>query len=157
MPVINAVITHKGREKIAKLLGRQVSYPGNLNPVGIAYFKIGEGGYDDPNVPKIPDPTYTDLEAKGCDVNNKQVFQKEILPANITIEPYPSDIGYINSILISVEVASDEANEGCGGGIPRYGEIGIFDYQDDLIAYGTYLSFLKYAGRSATFNIRIVI
>ena len=159
MPVVNAVITHAGRERITRYLAGQISYPGNLNPIGLAYFKIGEGGYDPatPNQPKIPNPAYTDLEAKGCDVNNKQIFQKNLMPENIIVEPYPSDIGYVNSIVVTITLESEEANEGCGGGIPRYGEIGLFDYQDTLIVYGTYTSFLKYLGRSATFTIRIVI
>jgi len=131
MSVAKLVFTNKAKEIEAKIIAGDVSYTGNLLPVGARYFKVGTGGHIGTS-PKEPDPTLTDLE--------EPVLQKDL---DSVIYSFT---GGLNVITCVAFLDTTEAN-----GYTLY-EIGIFDQQDNMIAYGTFPAINKTASKNETFT-----
>jgi hypothetical protein len=99
----------------------------------IKYFKIGERGYVETvngRIPKVPDPTLTDIEANGTP-GTDFFFQKEFSAADIIfISP--------STIQFRCRLVAGEANDDGTGEFPKFYEIGVFDTNDIMVGYATF-------------------
>lgn len=151
MALVNAVITDKAREVFPKMLG-------NLLPFQpVAYFRYGEGGWVDPGGGRVrrdpPDRTFTDLDiildvgrpniSKRYNVaENFGYFQKTLLPSDLVFEG-PSTLR-VRTFLDFGEYNTKNAvgatliyNVGGPYLVPEIWEIGVYDANNNLLAYGT--------------------
>jgi hypothetical protein len=144
--LIQAVVTDKGREVIAKkMLGSMIGYG---QPI-LSYFQIGEGGFAETisgRVPKDPDPSRTALEATGDPGN--YIFQKSFSPLDVGFSgPY--------SINLTAFVGLGEANDDGLGEPPRFFEMGLFDDENNMIVYMTFPEETKTADKTLNHVITI--
>jgi hypothetical protein len=146
---ITGVITNIGREALAKGFGYVgVFYP---NPTYAAYFRIGVKGYLDTvqgRIPKDPDPSLTDVEANGSDASNYRL-QKSFSSSDVVFLT-PSTIQF------RCRLVATEGNDDGDGNNPRFFEIGIFDSNDVLIAYGTFDEQTKNPAKILTNYVQVV-
>ena len=106
--------------------------------LGIAYFKISEGGWRlqaAARVPRTPDPALTDVDAiinpGRYPIDSRFVFQKPITADRINI---------VSTTQIQVEcfVDTSEANDDGFGNAPEFWEVGVFDNDGVMIAHETF-------------------
>ena len=107
--------------------------------LGISYFKISEGGWEDVGggvkAARTPDPTLTDVDAiinpGRYPADSRFVFQKSI-PATA--------INVISSTEIEIQcfVGSAEANDDGNGNSPEFWELGIFAADGTMIVHHTF-------------------
>lgn len=146
--IIQAVITSGGREALAKSFGGP---SGGFDYSFGLYFKIGtgafissvSGGFE----PVTPDPALTDLQAatSGIFYYQKTFVGGDILfisPATIQFRAF-LDLGEANGdsgvepdTAIGVDGPKNSAS--LAGDPPKFFELGIFDPQDVMVAYGTF-------------------
>lgn len=108
---------------------------------GMAFFRIGEGGFvTQPGglqVPADPDDTglgYSSLDdvvAQGVGVNGLFRFQKTLTLADLTIDGQ-------NVLYVRCLVDYGEANDNGLGAAPKFYELGVYDTNQVLVAYGTF-------------------
>jgi len=145
--IIQAVLTNDGREALAKSFGA-VSGTGYLHSYGLL-FQIGTGGYHDPNPgvpePVTPDPSLHNLQAQtsGIFFYQKTFLTSDVLfisPSTIQFRCF-LDLAEANGLPeTDTSLWSDGAKNtsSLGGNAPVFYEIGIFDPQHKMIAYGTF-------------------
>lgn len=148
MTVINAVVTTLARRRLPRM------WAGLLSMSTIASFKVGEGGWVDfgsGRVPREPDPDLTDLDvivdADRSSLNKRYVVEGE------TFSWYPSypetspgktlttdDMEMESDRVLRVSCVLDatEYNDDGTGSPPDIWEIGLFDSDGVMVAYGTF-------------------
>ena len=112
---------------------------GGLLPLQtISYFKISEGGWEDPGsgrVARTPDETLTDVDAiinpGRYAADERYVFTKSFVGG---------DIVFSSPTTVSCTCLLDfgDANDDGYGNDPEFWEIGIFDSDDNMLAHGTF-------------------
>lgn len=136
-----AVVDVRGAPTIGgKQLFRDVMR-GVVATTGMAFFKIGEGGFVTQigglQVPADPDNTgdgyssLDDIEAKGKFVNGLFLFQKALTLADLTIDGQ-------RVLFVRCLVDYAEANDDGLGAAPKFYEVGVYDSNSVLVAYGTF-------------------
>lgn len=126
----DTVITDAGID----LLRRAIRDDGTLP---IAYFKVGEGGWEDDGgqVQRDPDPELTDLDCVENSGNYPSdslfTFTKSIAPSRIT---YPAE----GQVSIECLVDINEANDDGFGDPPEFWELGIFSTDGTMISHTTF-------------------
>lgn len=145
--IIQAIVTNTGREFLAKSFG---GVSGGFSWSYGQYFKIGVLGYFDNGSflePVTPDPALTDIQAS---VSGVFYYSKTFQPADILFVA-PSTIQF-RCYLDLAEANGNPLDEpdtvfpadgphssgSLGGNPPMFFELGIFDLQNKLIAYGTF-------------------
>lgn len=144
MTTLTGVLTNKGRELIAKSLGNV----GGFSFTRAVRFEYGEGGFQivgGARVPKVPDPSLTDLEADGVTLYR---YNKAFIPADVSFVA-PSTIEF------RCKLDPSEANDDGSGGSPKFFEIGLFDDADNLLAYATFEEQTKVATKSLISYVQI--
>lgn len=146
---ITGVITDVGRQALAKGFG----YLGGFfpNPTYAAFFRVGVQGYLDTvngRIPKDPDPALTDLESTGLNPANYR-FQKSLSQGDIVFLS-PATIQF------RCRLTAIESNDDGAGNNPRFYEIGIFDSNGVLVAYGTFDEQTKNAAKILTNYVQVV-
>lgn len=145
--IIQALITNDGREALAKSFG---GVSGGFQWSYGEYFKIGTAGYIDvgPNLePQTPDPSLSDIQStvSGTFYYRKTFEASDILfisPATIQfrafldLEEANGDDGIEPDTGANIDGPKNSPD--LGGDTPTFFEIGIFDAQDQMIAYGTF-------------------
>lgn len=146
---ILGIVTDVGRETFA----RQLANLETFSPA--SYFKIGEGGWIDPGTGRVPrDPldarAFTDLDAildasrppidQRYPVDDRYVFQKNFVA---------SDLSYVADFRCRCRcrLETGEANDDGFGNAPEFWEIGVFDGDDRLLGYATFILQTKTAAR----------
>lgn len=141
MTVIVAEVTDLARSVWPRMHGSILPH------APISYFKIGEGGWQNPGpTRRAPDRTFTDLDAildlsrplisKRYPVDSLFVYQKSFILA---------DFAYVAPATLRCRCYLDfgEANDDGFGNPPEFWEIGLFDTANRLVAYGTFPLQLK--------------
>lgn len=145
--VISALLTNDGREALAKSFGGPT---GGFSHSYGKYFKIGSAGFNDisgVDEPLPPSAAYSDIQSV---VSGAFYYKKTFVPA---------DILFISSATMQFKCFLDltdgngnplsEPDTGASvdgpknsayvsGSAPTFYELGIFDGQDKMIAYGTF-------------------
>lgn len=144
---IQAVMTNKGREVLAKSFGGSL---GSFSWCYGKYFKIGTSAYQVVNgdqVPKSPDAALTNIESQGA---SKFWYKKSFVAADILyISPSSIQFRCFLDLAQANGNSSQEADTAVtadgpknsaslSGETPSFFEIGIFDNSDNMIAYGTF-------------------
>lgn len=142
---ITGVITDAGRAALAKSFGQVGGFPNSFG----SYFKYGEGGYIQEvggRVPKDPDPSLTNIEATGAP--GDFFFQKSFIASDLVfIAP--------SSIQLRCLLETTEANDNGLAESPRFFEIGVFDDNDNMIAYATFDEQTKNASKQLKTFVQI--
>jgi len=141
---LTGVMTNRGREVLAKSLGNIGGFP----LVRAVKFAYGEGGYQivgGGRVPKVPDPSLTDIEADGVSLFR---FEKSYVPADITFIA-PSTIEFRN------KENPSEANDNGFGASPKFFELGLYDDDDNLLVYSTFDEQTKVATKSLSTYLQV--
>lgn len=146
---ITGVITDAGRAALAKGFG----YVGGFypNPTYAFKFKIGVQGYVQTNlgkIPKTPDPALTDLESTGLNAANYR-FEKNFSQADVVFLS-PSTIQF------RCRLVATEANDDGAGNFPGFFEIGVFDTNGVMVAYGTFDEQTKNSAKILTNYVQVV-
>jgi len=166
----SGVFTDVYREKYADLAGNLVANP-LLMP--LVFFSVGEGGYQvvGPNkLPKLPDPTRTDLEATirstlvvGTSATGA-IFVKALVPGAVAIAGSQVTV---TCELSSVEPDLDLHSHLTGNllGNPEIFELGIYDGdpagvdpwtdKDSLMVYATLDEIVKVPGGGVSITVTI--
>ena len=138
------VFTDLYRKKYA-----QIAEDGNaLNGLKLEYFQIGEAGLFAGENPPPPDPTFSALvatvELPSSDSSHR-FYQKSLLSGDVSVA---GDV-----LTVVCELQSAEGND-----TPdlHYFELGIFDEDDDMIAYCTFDDQLKDSNKSLKNTVNIV-
>lgn len=144
---IQAVMTNVGREALAKSFGGPsgsylYSY-GKLFKIGTAGWQQGVGVHE----PQNPNPSYVDIQSI---VSGVFYYQKTFQPADILfVSPFTIqfrcylDLGEANGNSM-VEPDTGASQDGpknsssLSGNTPVLFEIGLFDSNDVMVAYGTF-------------------
>lgn len=143
--VISATLTNKGREVLAKSFGGP---SGTYSWSYGEYFKIGTSGWQlvgPDKHPKTPDPALLEVESS---TSGTFWYRKTFQPADILFVG-PATMQFKCFLDLLQGNGSVETDTGAGvdgpkntawlsGGAPTYFELGIFDAQDELVAYGTF-------------------
>lgn len=147
-----AVFTDAYRAKLADLAADDLG-AGVPDMMLLLNFAVGEGGFVEVppasgnRFPKTPDPSLTDLEADGATTFR---FEKAIGASNITDD---------GSGVLTVVCQLDSAEAGLDGeGLldgtdPHLFEVGIFDEDGTMMAYGTFDEEVKTAGKAIDLTI----
>ena len=111
------------------------------------YFKIGEGG-NTAGVPDTPLETRSDIEAgvlvgTAASLADKVYFKKFFADGDGNVTD--ADDG---TLLVTCTVDAGEANDDGLGNNPVFYEIGVFDPDGTMIAYGTFDAEEKVSGRT---------
>jgi len=148
--VIQAVVTNGGRAALAKSFGA-VTGTGYLHSWG-QYFHIGTGAFADTGVsgglePVTPDPALTEVQAEtsGIFYYRKTFETADVLfigPATIQFRAF-LDLTEANGVIANEPDTGAGADgpknsSSLGGEAPIFFELGIFDPQDVMVAYGTF-------------------
>jgi hypothetical protein len=125
------------------------------SPLGVGYFKIGEGGWEldgISQVPRTPDTSLTDLDCLENPLRypaaGRYVFQKTI--SETSIQVLGSGV-----VEISCAVSAGEANDDGNGNAPEFWEIGIFTSDGVMLAYRTFDKQTKYSDRALRHVFRL--
>lgn len=147
---VQAVVTDIWKEKLARLFAGDTSLGTFSEPT---YFKIGEGGWIDPGTgaePLDPDPALTDITAGTGDYTDPSdyFFQKSLVGA---------DLVYVapNRLEVRCAVDTGEANDDGHGNPPEFFELGVFDADDNMLAYSTFPVEIKTASKSLLHIIHV--
>lgn len=136
---VRGVPTQAGKELLAQL------FQGTASTLGLATYKIGEGGFvaqtGGTTVPQDPDntgsgySTFTDIESQGFGTNGLYFIQKAFVSSNpdLVINPATPFTLEINMFL-----DFGEANDQGDGSSPELFEVGVFDNNGVMLAYGTF-------------------
>lgn len=160
---VQAVITTKGREALAKSFGGALgSFPWSFG----SYFKVGVSGYleiDGQRVPQTPDPSLLDLQSvgEGTFWYRKSFTAEDVLfiaPSGIQFRCF-LDIEEGNGEGVSPDTAEGvdgpKNTQSLGGDNVSFFEIAVFDSQGNMVAYGTFPEETK--TRSKTLNHLITL
>jgi len=144
---LTGIITAKGRETLAKAFA-QVN--GSANSFAFK-FKYGEGGYIQTASGRVPkDPAdgvaLTDVEAVDLGLFS---YEKNFSPTDVTFA-FPS------ALTMRCRLIELEANDSGAGENPRFFELGIFDQNDNLVAYATVPEQTKTGNKILTNYVQIV-
>lgn len=146
--ILTGIITNKGRETFARAWGRV-----STGVETYAYnFKYGEGGFIQTITGRIPkDPSdgvgLTDIEA----ASNPSLFYytKSFVSTDLTfISP--------STMQCRCRLVELEANDNGFGDNPHFFELGLFDQNDNLIAYTTFAEQTKTSNKILTNFVQIV-
>jgi hypothetical protein len=151
MPIVVGVATNAWRAKLPNIFGGLVAF----SPA--TYFKVGFGGWINPGsgpVPRMPDPTLTDLDviinpSHYPTIPPKPFFQKTLLPGQFLYET-PTTLR-INCLL-----DFGDYNDDGTGGSPQIWEIGVFDGANVMMAYGTFAQEIKNNSKQIENDVRII-
>ena len=152
MPTVVATYTAAGLQAYLNRLGQ-------VNPTLslIDTFKVGEGGFKVEalgNVPRVPDPTLTDLDIivnpSRYVVNPTPTFQKALGPGDFAVTP--SDNGGVLEATCLLDFA--EYNNDGAGNFPQIYEIGLFA-GSLMVAYGTFNEQGKDPGSQIPFTVAL--
>jgi hypothetical protein len=168
--IYQAVLTETGAAKFAK-------YPGGISGFlrTISFFRLGEGGWiqsGPTRVPRVPDPTLTDLDIKldpGRAAPNRRYdvgesfgyFEKSLLaedfqfivPSTLRVFPYITTTEYNYkddpppAHLVYSPVPAHVS--------PHIFEIGLYDLDGDMVIYATVPEEIKDSTRQVENPIRI--
>lgn len=156
MAVVPAVVTNVARFNWPRMFGSLQTF------ASIAYFKVGQGGWVNPGtgaVPRTPDPSLTDLDiivnpsryAGSLPVGATGWFQKTLTGAAFAFEAPTTlvitcllDFGDYNADPISNPTA-----------YPNIWEIGAYDQNGVMVAYGTFAAQTKNSSKQLENVIRI--
>ena len=152
--VLQGVLTDLGRQRLAKSLGAE----GGFDLVKAVKFAYGEGGFTvtgSGRVPKVPNPGITEMEAGSIvtplpPADNFR-YEKFFTPADITfIAPF--------TIQFRCKLNPSEANLDLDTppGPPKFFELGLYDAQNNLIAYTTFDEQTKTATKSLITFVQVV-
>jgi hypothetical protein len=143
--VISATLTNKGREVLAKSFGGPI---GSYNWSYGKYFKIGTLGFEDvggDDHPKTPDPALLDLESSvsGSFWYRKTFEVSDLLfvgPGTMQFKCFLDLLegNGTNETDTAVNLDGPKNTSWLSGGVPTFFELGVFDNEDNLIAYGTF-------------------
>lgn len=162
--VIQAIVTNKGREMLAKSFG---GVSGGYDWSYGSYFRIGTGGYIDNGLilePVTPDPSLTELQATTSGIFE---YKKTIQPADILfVGPSTIQFRCFLDLLEANGNPLDEADTlapedgpkqsgSLGGNPPTFFELGIFDFNSNMIAYGTFPSETKLDNKTLNHLVNI--
>jgi hypothetical protein len=160
MAIIPAVVTDLARQRWPKMQG------GLLAHTKIDYFKVGEGGWFYNSLtaqrePRTPDPTLTDLDiildlgrapgSERYDVGeNLGYFQKSLVPTDFFYE-----IDYILRTATLLDFPEYNAKDdgtliydiGSPYTSPEIWELGLFDEDDVMVVYCTFVKEIKESGK----------
>jgi len=175
MAVIDAVVMDTAKTIWPKMIGG--SHLKSLET--ISYFRVGEGGWQtnpstllrEPRDPAahvaeldldiIVDASRTPVGTKRYNVGeNLGWFQKALLPSDITFEA--PNILKVTCVLLATEYNTKWPdgtlvyNVGGPYGNPEIWEIGVYDTDDNLVAYGTFDKQIKTATAGKTNIVKIV-
>lgn len=148
--VLQGILTDLGRQRLAKSLGAE----GGFDLVKIVKFAYGEGGFivtGSGRVPKVPDPSIIAMEATNVPGPDTFRYEKVLTPADITfIAPY--------TIQFRCKINPSEANLDLDTppAPPKFFELGLFDAQNNLIAYTTFDEQTKTATKSLITFVQVV-
>jgi hypothetical protein len=155
--VLQGVMTDKGRELLAKSFGNA----GGFALVSAVSFGYGEGGFTisgTGKVPKTPDPTKLDLEARTLNVGTEDDF---VFGHNFG----PTDVTFIapSTIELRCKLVPSESNDDGHGNLPKFFELGIFDGPvvnnkptGNMLAYTTFDEQTKSSTKSLVSYIQVV-
>ena len=128
----STVVTNAWIEKVADAL------QSDTYDLGVAYFRIGEGGWSDvtgTKVARVPDPTLTNLDSivnpSRYPADARWTYQKAIVSAKITEVT-------TSSVRVECLVDTSEANLDSSGFSPEFWELGIFDGDGTMISHTTF-------------------
>lgn len=146
--VMTGIITNQGRKTFAKSFGKV----GTGISTFAFKFRYGEGGFiqtPSGRIPKSPEDgvALLDVEATSLGLYS---FTKEFVP---------TDIQYIDgtsTLQLRCRLVELEANDNGSGDSPRFFELGVFDSNDNLMAYATFSEQTKTGNKILTNYIQIV-
>jgi hypothetical protein len=137
---VRGVPTQDGKELLAQI------FQGTASTLGLATFKIGEGGFisqaGGTTVPADPDDTTlgysskSDIEALGFGVNSLFFIQKALSPSpgiDLVI-----NVSTPFTLEITMFLDFGEANDQGDASSPELFECGVFDNNGVMLAYGTF-------------------
>ncbi len=142
--VVSALLTNAGREALAKSFGGAT---GGFNWSAGKYFKIGVSArmeVSGQDQPLPPNAAYTDIQSVGAEgfYYRKTFIASDILfvaPATIQFRCFLDlEDGNGTEADTAVDADGPKATSTLAGSAPVYYELGIFDDQDVMIAYGTF-------------------
>jgi hypothetical protein len=146
--ILTGIITNKGREIFAKSFGRV----GTSVETYAFKFKYGEGGYIDTisgKVPKDPSDGASLLDVEAAASPSLFEFSKNFVSADfLFIAP--------STMQCRCRLTAIEANDDGFGDYPGFFELGIFDQNDNLIAYTTFAEQTKTPNKIVTNYVQIV-
>ena len=169
MSVVNAVVCDKARETWPQMFGGLTLF----RP--ISYFRVGEGGWIDPGAGRerrIPDRTFTNLDLAldpGRAIIDRRYdglesfgyFQKALVPGDFVFEG-PTTLK-VRCFLDFGEYNTKNAagttliyNVGGLGVSPEIWELGLFDTNNNMVAYGTFPKQIKDGTKQIENGVRIV-
>lgn len=170
MALINSVVTDRAREVWPKMFG------GLLTFRPISYFRVAEGGWNDPGSGRVrrdpPDRTFTDMDivldagragpSKRYNVaENFGYFQKTLVASDFVFEGPTTlrvrcflDFGEYNT----KNAAGATLIYDVGGPYlsPEIWELGLYDSNNNLVAYGTIPKETKDGTKQIVNDCRIV-
>jgi len=146
MAVIIGVITDTCKTQWAKMHGDLIPFS------KISFFRMGEGGWQNPGpVPRIPDPTFTDLDAL-LDPSRALINQRYAADERFAYQKsfVGGDIVEISPGVLRCRCFLDfgEANNDGFGNSPEFWEIGVYTATGKLLTYATFPLQLKDATKS---------
>ena len=164
--IIQAIVTTDGRVALAKSFGGPIGVSGGYQWSYGKYFKIGTGGYHDTGTilePVTPDPALHDIQAATSGIFwYKKTFQTSdflfVAPATMQFRCF-LDLTEANGD--GSEPNTGDSLDGpkqsstLGGQPPTFFELGIFDNQDVMVAYGTFPSETKLDNKTLNHLVNI--
>lgn len=150
------VFTDLYREKYATVADIGLIAPQTLTSMKLSYFKIGEGG-ESGGSPVTPDPSRIDIEAQydqaiytnppDAPAPHDSFFKKSFSASDVSASA--------NILTIICLLSSSEGNNDGQGNSPSYYEVGVFDEDDDMIAYSTFNEDVKTSDKAIQKTITI--
>jgi hypothetical protein len=146
--ILTGIITNKGRETFAKAFGRI-----GTGVESYAFkFKYGEGGFIQTingKIPKDPSDGVDLLDVEAASDPNLFVYTKNFVVTDLTFFA-PS------TMQCRCRLVELEANDNGFGDNPGFFELGIFDNNDNLMAYTTFAEQTKTSNKIITNFVQIV-
>lgn len=146
--ILTGIITNKGRETFAKAFGRI-----GTGVESYAFkFKYGEGGFIQTingRIPKDPSDGVDLLDVEAASNPSLFAYTKNFVVTDLTFFA-PS------TMQCRCRLVELEANDNGFGENPRFFELGIFDNNDNLMAYTTFAEQTKTSNKILTNFVQIV-
>ena len=169
MSLVNAVVTDKAREEWPKQFGGLVPFQ------AISYFRVSEGGWENPGAGRqrrIPDKSFLNMDLvldparpiisrRYFGFESFGYFQKALTPGDFVYEG-PTTLK-VRCLLDFNDYNTKNAvgttliyNVGGLGVSPEVWELGLFDANNSMVAYGTFPKEIKNVSKQIENSVRIV-
>jgi len=158
MAVIVAVVTDEARARWPQMFGGLLAFK------DISDFKVGEGGWYNPGTSRerrVPDSALTNLDVI-VDLSRAPVDKRYVVPGEtfswFSKSLVPGDFAYVAPRTLEVSCLLDfgDYNDDGSGNNPEIWEIGLFDADGVMVAYGTVPEEIKDASKQIVNVVRIV-